>query len=721
MSRNVQVVSSPVKDPRLPDRLAPAALFLERAEADGVLARCEEAFVMGRRNGHTGGGLSVFLLVYLLVQPSKGLRPFAEQFAGGLERLARLVGLRSLPSAAAVSRALQRLQPHHAATFCDGILTSIPGLLEALQQPDVLHRDEAGQGWHVLDVDPTVKAFRQRHLQSDEDCPTPDRLSPGCPGYTGQKRGELRIRSVPVAHAGLGCWLAYRMWEENPHVSLALGEVIDRAVGVMRRAGAAPHQVIIRMDGEFGNAGCMHRVRATGAHLVTRLSRYGLLDRSEVAPALEAARWQPVRGDRPKEAADLGLFTLHPAAKSADAGGPPVTVRVVVSRRPARDRESHGVLLGPYVYELFATTLEPSLWSAPSIVELYLGRASMENLLAQEDRELGLDRTFSYSASGQALAVSLGLMLWNYLTILGGPKPASEPELPDAPSSESWIETALEAPVEEPVAVPEQPEQESESEVEAFSPPTEPGFEPFPTASPRDKRMLARIVARSYPDLLRARWMLDTETATLTCPNGKPAFPFSVARAGPGRPKPQVIVRTETSACNGCPLRDGCFSSNRPDIPKQIARAVEPAEAEWIRSFLREHPPQRRSFLARRPSKPAKKRVARCRNTPNRPLFRSLSPSPPSTKTIERPPAVPGERRCRARRLLARVRSAEIRLAHEKSRRPTAHSDPRHRRRTWGIRRARWRAPRPVRVLFQVAPNLAGTKSCPVVCLLGAL
>ena len=74
MSQNVQVVSSPVIDPRLPEVLAPAAAFLKRAEADGVLAGCEESFVMGRRNGHTGAGISVFLLTYLLVHPSTGLR-----------------------------------------------------------------------------------------------------------------------------------------------------------------------------------------------------------------------------------------------------------------------------------------------------------------------------------------------------------------------------------------------------------------------------------------------------------------------------------------------------------------------------------------------------------------------------------------------------------------------------------------------------------------------
>lgn len=727
MSRPIEVVSRPVNDPRLPDVLAQAAAMLERAASDGLLDRCEDAFQMGRRNGHTGKGIATFLMVFLLSERLGGIRPFAERHRSALKRLGRLVGLRGLPSAAAMSRALGRLESSHAAAFSDGVISSPPGLSDMMKLPDVLHLDETEQGWHVLDLDPTVKAFRQRRLDPSGERPEGVRIAPGCPGYTGHKRGEIRIRSVPVLHAGTGCWLAHRMWATTPHVSVSVAELVQQSLAVMRGADISPHQVILRMDGEFGSAGCMSRVRACGVHFVTRLSRYSLFRRTQVAEALRVAEWRPIRGDRPRESAELGLFTLHPSEGSADEGEAPTTVRVVVSRRIAGEREHHGVQEGPYVYELFATSLDPSFWSSSSVVELYSGRASMENRFAQEDRELNLGRTFSYNPSGQAVVESLGLLLWNYLTVIGCRDSDPSRSSPTPPAPVAWMREAMQTPAEAiPTApdgleegkpeevVEERPESTVEDKTERQAVPV---AVPFPSASKGQLHVLSAILSKAYGDLLNWGWSLNEDVAALRCPNGKLAFPFSIVSSGPGRPKPQIIVRTEWSACNGCPLRSECFSSTRPDIPKQVARAVETSEAEWVRGFLKHHPPQRkRRSVPKRPRRPRKRRAIK-QAPVSEPLYRPLSPHPHSSHHLQTPTFSPGDCRAHTRHYLGRILSVEIRLSPLSRRKKTP--NPRHRRLTWVERRARWKSEHLPSMRFEVGPNLAGSKSCPISILLG--
>ena len=74
------------------------------------------------------------------------------------------------------------------------------------------------------------------------------------------------------------------------------------------------------------------------------------------------------------------------------------------------------------------------------IVAGYYGRCAQENRFHQEDRELGLDRIFSYHLPGQQLATLVGLFVWNFYICRGMELAAPPQELPDQ-------ETASDAPV----------------------------------------------------------------------------------------------------------------------------------------------------------------------------------------------------------------------------------------------------------------------------------
>ena len=91
--------------------------------------------------------------------------------------------------------------------------------------------------------------------KASDDFPEPERLAPGVPGYTGQYRGEVRIRHVAVCHAGAGAWLAYRMSDDNPQLSAFFPSVLAPAIKVMGDADVPARQLLVRGDAEFGSAG----------------------------------------------------------------------------------------------------------------------------------------------------------------------------------------------------------------------------------------------------------------------------------------------------------------------------------------------------------------------------------------------------------------------------------------------------------------------------------
>lgn len=430
--------------PGLPEALVPgASVLLHLQEANDVPALAPLLRLTRKFGSHDGHQLFTFAVIYLMSGTSMGIRAFIEAYRPWFRRVAALMALRTLPTQASVSRALQSVTAEQAEALADRLLLSVQGLPELIASPSVTVRDALGGRWHVFDFDPSNVPFRRRDLPDGADGPPGRRRAQAVPGYVGaNKRGEDRQRMCALHHAGSGLWFSMRWLADGTTATLVLREVLDAALPLLERLQLTSRS-IVRMDGEFGSVGVMSACRARGLHFVVRYSRYEILDRPEVRAALRAARWFVVprsSAAKPLWAADLGTVLLQPRPDDPD-GGRPLPVRLVVTRRPAGERLDHGVRAAGEQLELFATDLTAEAYPAGALVALYSGRSTVENRLAQEDREFGLDRTFSHSPAGQMWFATIGLWLWNLLVVRG----ANKGELP-VPEPVPWSEEPANLP-----------------------------------------------------------------------------------------------------------------------------------------------------------------------------------------------------------------------------------------------------------------------------------
>ena len=84
--------------------------------------------------------------------------------------------------------------------------------------------------------------------------------------------------------------------------------------------------------------------------------------------------------------------------------------------------------------ELFGCRLAPDAWPAADVAALYFGRACLENRFAQENREIGLNRVFSFNRPGHMLATAVGMYVWNRRTCLGAQLSAIKPDPVHSPA-----------------------------------------------------------------------------------------------------------------------------------------------------------------------------------------------------------------------------------------------------------------------------------------------
>jgi hypothetical protein len=546
----------------LPDH-KPGVIALERIVTTQLLEQLDAWSGMCRTRGHQARALFTSAVLFLSAGPLGGIRPFLQAIrARARSRFGALVGVRSIATASALSRALSDLEHDQVRPFVSSLLKgSVDAAL--LNHPAVLHHDALGGGWHLADLDPTVHAIRRRDLPEGEDLPEGKRRAKGEPGYVGRKRGEARQRLIPVMHDGAGVWLAMWLVAEE-------GSIVDACAGLMKATmdtlseHAGAHGVIGRGDGEFGSAGAIRAIIDSGAHPLVRLTRYALIDREQVVAHLREVGWCPMRPGESgvkREAAELGTFTLRGSTDSDREAV--VTVRVVVTRFLRESAPTHGVKRNGYQLELFATTLDPVAWPAPDVAELYAGRATIENRFAQEDREFNLERTFSFHPPGQEWVCGVALFLWNELVRAGvcatplpadGVVQASRPPRPLELEPHAAVDRREDNEQIDPAPTPE---------VVAEAPVT-------PSDVDDARAALGGIMSRVYAEL-GPGWRVEPERAQLRCPEGRRLLAFSAT--GPSKAGgPRLAARSEPWACDGCRIRANCFPGTGPY--KQLTRTI---------------------------------------------------------------------------------------------------------------------------------------------------
>jgi len=173
-------------------------------------------------------------------------------------------------------------------------------------------------------------------------------------------------------------------------------------------------QVLIRLDGLYGNAAPVTDVLHAGCGLLARSRDYALLDQPEIQARFacppDAESTHPESGTY-RALYDCPDIPLTPT-------GP--RVRLIVATHPASSTSaSIGKQRDGLVYELFVTQLPSPAFSPQDVLDLYLHRGSFETVLADEDVEQDPDRWCSCTPCGQEFWQIISQWLWNLRLELG--------------------------------------------------------------------------------------------------------------------------------------------------------------------------------------------------------------------------------------------------------------------------------------------------------------
>lgn len=571
------VLSSAAPCDPLPAYAAEAILLCRYALLAEELPATEKLGALRRSDAASLPMVLAFLITYFCAgsQPN-GLRGLATDHRGTLTKIAASLGLAKLPSSGAISTFLSSMPLAQANAVAGALLAhSVHG--------SVLHNhslttlvDRLDQAYILIDIDPTVQAERKRALPQGEDLPQPRRRTDGfaTPGYPGRHRGEVIFSACRTQATGTGLWSAISVQAGNTALAPALKHAMAQSEPQMRPAGLPKLLVIVRIDGAGGNVPCLRQLVRAGVLYVVRSAHYTILQHSDVYSYLQDGSWQDVEdsGSGPKrEALDLGRWPWNSTSESKDAA--PITPRMVATRFRSADPETrHGAgwLDDGWHYELFATPLEGPAWPANDVASLYFGRACLENRFAQENRELGLDRVFSYTLAGQLLATAVGMYVWNRRVCLG----AELAEIQAAPV----LQTAL-LPSAEPAVPPEHLAGESDPAVAPVSDAAGamPQTQPCQTAVEQTEPLPPPSLTAD--DVLKMNWqaaLLDRPgfeqiDTGLRCPAGSTLHvrPTKISVSPTG--DIHLALRAPKSACRNCPKRSDCSTSAHPLFRKEIA------------------------------------------------------------------------------------------------------------------------------------------------------
>lgn len=464
MSQIRTVVTRSSRPPPLPPWVASFTFIIGFLRQRQLLEALAVRFAFPRQGGYVGLDLLIAGIAYFVAPESGGIKGFCREVGRFGKRIAASVGLKKLPSAAALSRLLaatSRLRDPE--EFVSWLLTQASDCSKLLANPLVQARDALGMAWWVFDFDPTVAALRLRALAEGADLPEAIRrcVELCAPGHTGRKRGDTQFSTAMLSLAGAGLWIHASVWDGNAHFAKAIGMAAKAVARTMIWAGLPLAATVLRFDGAGGHYFAIAAVVEHGVHYLTRLGSCNVLSEPGVMEYLATATWQPVRdsasGPR-REATELGTWALNKEQFLKETpDDQALRSRLVVSRFPAaKDGKRHGsgVEIGDCHYEVFATDLPKPSWSAPESVTLYYGRCGQENSFAQSSKELQLGKVHSMTIAGQRMMTVIGMWVANLRRVMAvqhqgdlGPAPDQQPRPAEADLAQAPSEPVVQPPV----------------------------------------------------------------------------------------------------------------------------------------------------------------------------------------------------------------------------------------------------------------------------------
>lgn len=592
----VNVTFSRASSEEIPEHLNRGVLLLLRLSELGVLDAVEQRLKIPRQSGYNGVHLFIVAVLALMSGSRAGLQTFRDQMGAHETKIAALLGFKSLPAASSIARLLGDLPATLVDDFCSWLLEGSADLT-LLSSPAVTTRDCRGDPWHVFDYDPTVETLLRRPLAHPADAPTPVRRSEelAAPGYTGRKRGDVRIRRFACAHAGSGLWRFMDMDNGKGDGRVPLDRALASARATVDQV-ASEARVVVRLDGEFGNVPALKIAEKNHVKVLCRLPRYQLLEREEVQARLNEGRWWPVDNCSgfPRYAAEIGWLNLYASERTPqceEEAGKSVPLRVIAVRSPCLGEAGRGVKIGAEQVELFATTLDEGSWPTAEVIALYQGRSALENRFAQEDREFRLDRIFSYHLPGQKWMTAVGMFLWNCEIALGvdlSPLPTTIA----TPATPRGGQLAHDLPLLFPPkpgvfpsdSITREPPQVTPSAPPALGPSV--ASAPAPPDSPEVDLIdaLESQLDAAHWDSLPPGWRRHRGTLTLCCPQDKKLKLYyieheALPRNGKRKRLNRAGYRTELGACDGCPMHLECRGKARPHSYKFLNKMLPPKAA----------------------------------------------------------------------------------------------------------------------------------------------
>lgn len=578
---------------RFPEWATEGAVVLQWSNERGIVNSVGERCHADRQGGYTSEDAFVSSLYLMGASAKLRFKEMCEWARPQHRELAAIGGRDKLPASSSLSRLLAAIPEEPVKELAPWLLMEAAEVAPVLRHPSVVTRDVTGGVWHMFDYDESKTALRQRGLPEGSNLPQGKRLARklAAPGYGGRKRGDVYVCRGALQHVGSALWLGLWMGPGNGEHGPWYEEVVTVVVMACELADAQPERAVLRYDGAGGNVPFISTCQSAGIGYLVRLARYELLEQPEVARHIDKADWYqvPSSGSGPeRQATDLGWVVLEPAATTRRTDGSrydPVETRVVVSRYLDPNQHGAGVHKAGWRYELYACAWSEQSWPAPQVVSGYYGRSAEENRFAQEDRELGLDRIFSYEPGGQAFVTLVGLYLWNVRTVLGFQLECPPAEVP----GQQYTAPEIAAP----------PDHSLLTLIESHGNSDAPGLDqpdatvdasPVRTDGERlawqllQERTAEAVAASDYQPA--SGWQWDGRRAELRCPQGVGLTPRYLGTLRNGTWN-GLRFAPPASACRPCPRRPQCHRTEDPTHQLRVMVPLAPGvDTQELREAL---------------------------------------------------------------------------------------------------------------------------------------
>jgi hypothetical protein len=395
------------------EEVAAVAHILSQA---GIISAIEDhvQFARARFGKYDTIDFVVVLFSYALSgEPT--IAAFYDRLAPFMQDFLTLFDRQQLPSRSALSRFLAALDEKTVEALRTQFLLDLFERATPFSSPGGLWA-RLNQQYVVVDVDGTRQVARQRALPHLPTLPEPHRrfAQVAALGYKGQKRGEVVRTRTTILQSHTHQFLGTFGGPGNGDSRGGLKRACLVATTYATRHQLQASQILIRLDGGYGDTAVLSDVLAMGLGLIGRSRDYALLGRPEVLAVLLLP--PSVSCTHPESGATRDLYDC-PSIRLLP-GGP--CVRLIIATHPATDDPPKiGQKRNGLVYELFVSTLLAPALTAKDLLDLYLHRGSFENVLADEDLEQDPDRWCSHTPCGQEFWQIISQWVWNLRLELG--------------------------------------------------------------------------------------------------------------------------------------------------------------------------------------------------------------------------------------------------------------------------------------------------------------